>query len=317
MKSKLVFILTGILFFSFPALANAKTNVMGGPYSNLKSSDQIIHLALSSYPTSNGLYVLQCVQPAQDSRPTVCNQSVQLWISNTQGANFAPNADIQFKPTATFTSGTNTVDCTKSVCGIFIRLDHTAPTDTSEDQFIPIKFAAETAPVLPSDQITATIDGASLSTSTPFEAKYRNVYKVEASTKSGLTTTYASLAPACAINGNEITVLKGSGYCDIAVTSTGNSRFSGLTAHFPIKLSPGDQKVNVAAIAKLGTKMNLPVVTNFGEPISYSLSKSLICSLKSHVLTLQKKGTCNIKLTAQGLTDTYLPLNTSVNIRVK
>ena len=156
-----------------------------------------------------------------------------------------------------------------------------------------------------------------MSTSTPFEAKYRNVYKVEASTKSGLTTTYASLAPACAINGNEITVLKGSGYCDIAVTSAGNSQFSGLTAHFPIKLSPGDQKVKVVAIAKLGTKMNLPVVTNFGEPISYSLSKSLICSLKSHVLTLQKKGICNIKLTAQGLTDTYLPLNTSVNIRVK
>ena len=39
--------------------------------------------------------------------------------------------DIQFKPTATFTSGSTAVDCTKSTCGIFIRLDHTAPTALS------------------------------------------------------------------------------------------------------------------------------------------------------------------------------------------
>ena len=175
-----------------PVAANAKTTVMGGPYTNLKATGQVVHLALSGFPTTSGLYVMQCVQSTDSSRPKLCNQAAQLWISTSQGASFAPNADIQFKPTATFTSGSTAVDCTKSTCGIFIRLDHTAPTDLSEDQFIPLTFVADAATALPADVITALVNGNTLSPAAPLEVKYRDVFKVEASAKSGVTVTYAS-----------------------------------------------------------------------------------------------------------------------------
>ena len=317
MNLKKVFLLAAALTLVIPTAANAKTMIMGGPYTNLKATDQVIHLALSGFPTTNGLYILECVQSTDGSRPSLCNQSAQLWISTAQGASFTPTADIQFKPTATFTSGSTNVDCNKSVCGIFVRLDHTAPTDTSEDQFIPLTFAASTNAALPSDQITATINGVTLSPANPANVKYREIFKVEAVAKSGITLTYASLAPACAINGNEVTVLKGTGYCDIAVTSAGNSQYAPVTAHYPLKLNPGEQSVNFVTSAKAGTKITLPPVTNFGEKAIYTVSKNVNCSLKGSVLTLNKKGACAVKITAPGLTDTYLPLKNTLSVKIK
>ena len=317
MRSKRILVLVAALLLGIPATANAKTTVMGGPYTNLKATDQVIHLALSGFPTANGLYILQCVQSTDSGRPSICNQAAQLWISTSPGANFVPTADIQFKPTSTFTSGSNSVDCTKVTCGIFIRMDHTAPADTSEDQFIPLTFAAATSSSLVTDEVTATINGTTLSPATPAEVKYRDVFKLVATAKSGVAVTYASLAPACAINGNEVTVLKGSGYCDIAVTSAGNTQYSGTTAHFPLKLNPGVQKVNIAASAKPGSKLNLPLTTNFGESTSYSVSKNVNCSLKGNVLTLNKKGACALKVTAPGLADTYLPLKATISVKIK
>ena len=300
-----------------PVAANAKTTVMGGPYTNLKSTGQVVHLALSGYPATSGLYVQQCVQSADSSRPSLCNQAAQLWISTSQGASFAPNADIQFKPTATFTSGSTAVDCTKSICGIFIRLDHTAPADLSEDQFIPLTFAADATPALPVDVITATVNDKALSSAQPLAVNYRDVFKVEATATSGAVLTYASLAPACAISNNEVTVLKGTGYCDIAVTSPGNSSYSGITSHFPLKLNPGSQSVTIPASAKSGSKISLPATTNFGEKISYSVSKSPNCSLAGSSLKLNKKGACNLKATAMGLADTYSALKQNFNIKIK
>lgn len=303
-----------------PVAANAKTTVMGGPYTNLKSSGQVIHLALSGFPTTSGLYVQQCVQSTSSARPNLCNQAAQLWISNSQGASFAPNADIQFKPTATFTSGGTDVDCTKVSCGIFIRMDHTAPTDFSEDQFIPIAFSADASPVLPADVITATVNGMALSSSAPMEVSYRDVFKVEATSKSGVAVTYASLAPACAIDGNVVTALKGSGYCDIAITSAGNSQYSGVTAHFPLKLKAGIQKVALSLSSlngKVGSKINLPASSNFGEKVTYSVAKGPNCSIKSGVLSLNKKGACSLKVSAPALADTYSALKQNLVIKIK
>lgn len=316
-RLKKILVLAVALSIITPVAANAKTTVMGGPYTNLKATGQVIHLALSGYPTTTGLYVLQCVQPTGSSRPSLCNQAAQLWISTSQGASFAPNADIQFKPTATFTSGSTAVDCTKSSCGIFIRLDHTAPTDLSEDQFIPISFAADATPALPNDVITASVNGKALSSAQPMAVNYRDVFKVEASAKSGVAVTYASLAPACAINGNEVTALKGTGFCDIAITSAGNAQYAGLTSHFPLQLNPGQQRVSVSSSAKVGSKINLPATSNFGEKVSYSVSKGANCSLSGNVVTFKKKGACAIKASAPALADTYNALKQTLSVKIK
>ena len=316
-RLKAVIAITALLV-GIPAIAQAKTTVMGGPYTNLKQTDQVIHLALSGYPTTAGLYMLECVQSADSSRPTLCNQAAQLWISTSQGANFAPSApDIQFKPTGTFTSGSTAVDCTKVTCGIFVRLDHTAPTDLSEDQFIPLSFTAATTTGLPADVITATVNGKTLSAAAPLDVNYRDVFKVEATAKSGVTVSYASLAPACAINGNEVTVLKGTGYCDIAVTSAGNSQYTGITSHFPLKLNLGTQTIAVKTSGARGSKIVLPALTNFGEKVSYSVSKNVNCSLKGNVLTLNKKGACVVKAKASASADTYSALSQTLSVKIK
>lgn len=313
--AKALLLAAGLLAMT-PFAANAKTSVMGGPYTNLTSTGQVVHLALSGYP-STGLYILQCVQSADASRPTLCNQAAQLWISTAQGASFLPTADIQFKPTATFTSGTTNVDCTKVTCGIFVRLDHTAPTDTSEDQFIPLTFKADSVASLPTDVISATVNGKALSAAMPLDVKYREVFKVEATAQSGSMLTYASLAPACAISGNEVTVLKGTGYCDIAITSPGNAQYTGVTSHYPLKLNAGMQSVKLSTSGKAGSKISLPALSNFGEKVSYTVSKSVNCTLKNNLLTLNKKGACVVKATAPASADTYAALMQSFTVKIK
>lgn len=303
-------LLAAALLVATPAVANAKTTVMGGPLTNI-AAGQTVHIALSGYPTA-GLYILECVKPADGVRPTLCNQAAQLWITTAQGGSFAPTADIQFKPTAQFTSGTTAVDCTKDICGIFVRLDHTAPTDTSEDQFIPLTFAASTTTPAVTDVVTATVNGKDLSPAAPLEVKYRDVFTVVGASKAGAALTYASLAPACAISGNQVTVLKGTGYCDIAITSA-----AGTTAHFPLKLALGVQAVTLKASGKAGSTITLPATTNFGEKITYSVTKSKNCSLNGDKLKLNKKGACLVKATAPGVADNYSALKTSATITIK
>jgi hypothetical protein len=313
-KASLIALLVAV---TAPAISNAQTTVMGGPYTNLKATGQVIHLALSNYPSTAGLYVMQCVKSETSARPSLCNQAAQLWISTSAGASFAPTADIQFKPTAAFTSGSTNVDCTKSICGIFIRLDHTAPTDLSEDQFIPLTFVADATPALAADVVTATVNGTALSAAAPLDVKYRDVFKVEAVSKAGAALSYASLAPACAINGNEVTVLKGTGYCDIAVTSAGNATASTVTAHFPLKLNPGVQSVAFTTSGKAGSKIALPATSNFGEKVKYSVTKNKNCSLMGNTLTLNKKGACVVKVSAPAMADTYLALAKNTTVKIK
>lgn len=304
------------LVIATPAIASAKTTVQGGPLTNI-AAGQTVHLALSNYPSTFGLYIQECQQSTSSARPTLCNTAAQLWITTAMGGSFTPTADILFKPTATFTSGTTTVDCTKVTCGIFVRADHTAPNDLSEDQFIPITFAAGATTTLPADVITATVNGQPLSPREPLEVKYRDVLTVVATAQSGATLTYASLAPACSIAGNVVTVLKGTGFCDIAITSPGNAMYSGTTAHFPLKLAIGTQKLaNIKAI-KVGGKVSLPAKSAYGENITYKINTPNVCTYVNGVLTGVKKGVCKLTASAPALKDTYKALNQKLTIPVQ
>lgn len=296
----------------------AETKFVGGPLTNLDSPASI-HIALSNFPTKGGLYVMQCAEGISGARPTLCNNAVQLWISTAQGASFTPTSDIVMKPTATFTSGSTTVDCTVTKCGIFLRYDHTVVNDLSEDQFIPLTFKAVApgTPTIAPDEITASINGTALSTKQPFKLAYRQFAVLAAKSKSGAALTYASLAPACALNGMEIVALKGTGFCDIAVTSAGNATAAAVTAHFPIELTLGVQTVGdftFPASTKAGQKLELPILTNFGEKIGYKTTGG--CSVALARATV-KKGTCKIMVTAPGKQDAYKPLKVTYTIKGK
>jgi len=297
----------------------AETKFVGGPLTNLDSQGATINITLSNVPAKGGLYIQQCLEAPAGTRPAICNKAVELWISSARGASFLPTDTIKFKPTGSFATGATTVDCTVQKCGIFMRFDHTVASDLSEDQFLPLTFkAAATGTVtLPNDEITATINGVAVSTKAPITLSYRQFATVAATSKAGAPLTYASLAPACALTGTEITPLSGAGECAISVTSAGNATAAGVTVILPIRLALGKQTIGDFAFdktAKSGSKLSLPSLTNFGEKITYKASGA--CSVALARVTF-KKGKCTLTATAPAKMSSYSPLNAKFTVTGK
>ena len=291
----------------------AETKFTGAPLANLESQGATINIMLLGVPAKGGLYIQQCVEAAAGARPSLCNTPVQLWISYLRGASFLPTDVIKFKPTGTFTSANTNVDCTVSKCGLFMRYDHTVPGDLTEDQFIPLTFKAanSTTVALPFDEITATINGVVVSTTAPMTLSYRQKATLSAVSKSGSTLTFASIDSACALNGAEITPLKGAGECAISVTSTTNATATGVTAILPVRLTLGQQTIPTIAAKK---SVRLAPLTNFGEKVTYIATGS--CSIKNNLLTA-KKGRCTIDAAAQGRTGLFGKLQKKVVLTIK
>jgi hypothetical protein len=297
----------------------AETKFVGGPLENLAATGATINISLSGVPSKAGLYMQQVVQPAPGARPTLSNSSAELWISTSPGASFLPTAAIVFKPTATFTSGMTFVDCAISKCGIFIRFDRTLTADTSEDQFIPLTFksATTTTTLLPNDEISATIDGVVVSTRVPATLGYRQVATLMATSKAGAPLTYASLTPACALSGVSITPLSGTGQCAISVTSASTATSTGVRVILPIQLALGSQTLSGKSLPKslkVGQKINLPKLSNFGEKLTYQVKGG--CSLTATRLSV-KKGSCVLTISAPGMSENYAELALKHTILIK
>jgi hypothetical protein len=297
----------------------AQTKFVGGPLTNLDYQNATINIALTDVPAKGGLYIQQCVEAPAGTRSALCNKAVELWISTARGASFLPTAAIAFKPTGSFVSGTTTVDCTVSKCGVFMRFDHTVPADFSEDQFFPITFKAAVAgtTTLAADEVTATINGVAVTTRTPATLGYRQVATVAAVSKAGATLTYRSLAPACALSGQQITPLAGAGECAISVTSAGNSTAAPVTVILPIRLTLGAQTLGTFTLPetlKAFSKTNLPTATNFGEKVKYKAVGA--CSVVRSVLTM-RRGKCEINATSGARKALYEGLNTKLTTASK
>ena len=297
----------------------AETKFVGGPLTNLDYQGATVNITLTGVPAKGGLYIQQCVEAPAGARSSLCNKAVELWISTARGASFLPTAAIVFKPTGSFVSGTTTVDCTVSKCGVFLRFDHTVPGDFSEDQFFPLTFKAAAAgtTTLAADEVTATINGVAVTTRTPATLGYRQVATVAAVSKAGAVLTYRSLAPACALNGQQITPLTGVGECAISVTSAGNATAAPVTVILPIRLTLGTQTLgnfSLAPTLKAFSKTSLPTATNFGEKVTYKAVGS--CSVVRSVLTM-RRGKCEISATSAGRKALYEGLSTKLTTAAK
>ncbi len=307
----------------------ASTSVQGGPLTGLsfdKPTD--IHLVFANYPTNHGLYVLEAVKPAAGSRPTMTNAATQLWLSTdtSQGAK-----SIKGDVVLTVDNGHSWgADCAHQECGIFIRLDHTATGDTSEDQFIALTFDASTAPAptstasaapsaapLPVDTLVVTANGKTLTENVPGAITYRTPLTFAVTTGSSTTATLKSYTPdLCPVNGNVVDALKGSGACDIAVTSLGDGTHASKTAHFPLILAPAVQSLSTTSLSvKAGKSLSLSSTTAFGESITYK-SSSKNCIVSKSSIKGVKLGTCAVTATAPG-TANYGALKGNIVVTVK
>ena len=217
-KISIVFALLASIL-SVPQAQAAEVGFVG----KISSSQVLIDVTLTKFPTKGGLYIQQCVEAPLGTRPTLCNAAAQLWISTEPRASFAPTAKIVFKPTSTFTSGTTSVDCTVSSCGAFLRYDHNLTSDTSEDQFIPLTFKSLT------------------------QVQTLGQFKVPTSIKAGRKLTFPTatntvepityaVAGTCSIVKNTVTFKKGN--CTILANASGKTDlYAPFMGSYTIKVS--------------------------------------------------------------------------------
>jgi hypothetical protein len=303
-----------------PTPANAQAKVVGGPLTDLSASPTI-NLSITGFPTKAGLYFQQCAAPTGATRPTTCNDAAQLWISNERGANFAPTANIVFKPAASYKTRTGQeIDCRKVSCGIYIRYDHNNSGDLSEDNFIALTFkSGDNTPTLVSDEITASIGGVTLSQRNPIAMAYRAPGLLIFSAKSGATLTAKSYAPACTLVDGVVTALKGTGACDIGITSPGNATYGPIEVHFPIYLKPGNDGILSKAYPTTLKIRKSAILKNdslFGEKLKFKTT-SKTCSVYGSKVIALRKGACVLSITGPSVANLFAGVKESYTITIQ
>lgn len=308
---KTIALIFALTFISLPS-AQAKTTIVGGPFTNLDSGVSVIHLNLSNYPKDKGLYIFQVVRnrASENARPTVINMDNAVDVVTS-----ANHADVQFVPVSKF----GTTDCALVECALWAQFDGASGSYqvTDEDQYISsLSFSASTTTTNPADTIEATVAGMALSTTNPGTLAYRTPVTISVKTGSGAVATIKSSTADCSVNGFVVQALKGIGGCDFEITSLGNSTTSKKVMHFPFILAPATQVADQKIITlKVGKIIALRAKTNFGEGIGYTSVSKKICSVKGNNVVGLKVGVCTLTLTAAG-TSNYPALNSTLSIPV-
>ena len=137
--------------------ASAAAKVTLSKSSEIAYEGEKVSIAISDFPTKAGLYVFQCVQPANGGAlPDLrqCNSADQLWITASGRGSFLPTAsDISIRLVGKF----STFDCTVEKCALFFQFDRFAADDRSEDQFIPLSFKSATGTAQPTASPAAPV----------------------------------------------------------------------------------------------------------------------------------------------------------------
>ena len=321
-----------------PQALAANTQVMwtaasGAPIAGTPSvaAGETLHFVLANFPNGHGLYAYEAVKPAAGARPTQTSASITaltMWISADPTAPSHPTQVLSF----TIDNGNAWgADCAHQQCGLWFQFDHTNQADHSEDQFVPFNFvagtaastgtgatAAPTTAMLTADTLAVTANGKALTENVPGAIAYRTPLTFTVTTGSGATAAIKSYTPdLCPVTGNVVDALKGSGACDIAVTTPGDAMHAAKTAHFPLIVGPGVQNVS-ERITSVSIKypMNLTQASNFGEAVSYKSTTPKICSTKGATVKGLKVGSCVLTATAMGSKGNYGDLKQKVVVAI-
>lgn len=320
MKTRSIIAAIAIALSSLGFVTTAQAETFGwasSPLTNLDPAGATINGGFTKFPTKAGMYIQQCIAPVGTARPATCSDTIQLWVTPAGGpGTTSPTGGIAIKVAGTIIGKGVTVDCTKVQCGLFFRFDHTAPTDTSEDKFLPLTFReGGVAPVLTTDEITVTLNGKPLVRNVPSNLAYRAEEKIVATAKSGAVVTLTSLTPDCSYVKGIFTALKGSGQCALGYSTTATATTAAATGNFPFILVPGVQKISLKSlvVAKGKTKV-LPAESNFGETLSYK-SNSKNCRVELNLVEV--KGPCTLTATAPAKKDMWSALKSTIKVKNK
>jgi len=318
MKTRSLIAAVAIAISSFAFAPQAKAETFGwasAPLTNLDPAGATINGGFTKFPTKAGMYIQQCVAPVGTARPATCSDTLQVWVTPAPGGT-SPTGGIAVKVAGSITGKGVTVDCTKVQCGLFFRLDHTAPTDTSEDKFFPITFReGAAAPVLAADEITVTLNGKPIVRNVPSNLAYRAEAKIVATAKSGATVTFTSLTPDCSYSNGIFTALKGAGQCALAYSTVASATTAAASGNFPFILNPGVQKITLKSLAIAKNKAKaLPAESNFGQAVSYK-SNSKNCRVELNLVEV--KGPCTLTATAPAKDAMWSELKSTIKVTIK
>jgi hypothetical protein len=306
--------------------AQAATTITGGPYTGLNPAGATITLTMTNVPTT-GMYIQQCQITALGSlanRPTTaqCNAAAQLWITDSGQGNFKFSDTITVNVRESF----GAISCNTVGCGLFFRLDHTAPTNISEDRFIPIQFTGGAPLPLPSDEITVKIGTTTLTPNRPSTLAYRAPVTLTATTLSGAKVTAKSLGANCSVDANlVVTALKGTGECVIAVTSPGTTTYATATNNYPFTLALGTQTLTLTLptsvkVSKAIVLAPTTLTTSLGEKVKITATPANFCTItsvkKSIKLMAKKPGTCTLTVTAAARNGLYTAYKSTSTVTV-
>ena len=292
------------------------------PLTNLNPNGSLINGGFTNFPTKSGLYVSQCLAPVvSGERPTNCAQL--LWVTPTATAGTPgmalPTGPIAFTLKSSIKGNLGDIDCSVSQCGLFFRLDHLATADKSEDTYLPITFTSGviTTPVLKTDVLTITLNGAALTKNVPVNLAYRAKAVITSKSASGQPVVITSATPECSYANGVLTALKGSGLCALSVSTAGNLEYEAARANYPFILALGKQSIGISVTgAKKGTTRALPALTNFGTSVAYK-SKSKSCVVESNLMTVGRGKSCILTVKAAGKDLMWAPLDTTLKVIIK
>lgn len=289
------------------------------PLVNLDPNGARVTGSITNFPTKGGLYIFQCSQSkVSGARPENCLDLAWVTAAGGQGATSSTDP-ISFTLRSPYTVAGKSVDCTAEECGVFFRLDRSAPNDRSEDFFAPITFQGISTNVTPraSDTITVTLNGNLLTRNVPINLGYRAKTVIVATAASGLPVTLASATPDCSYANGAFTALKGSGVCRLSATTAGNATFDAASVGYPFNLVPGNQALGIANFGvKRGAVRVLPVATDFGSPILYT-TKGKNCVINANRVRAAAGKGCVITATAEGKDAMWLPLQANIRVTIR
>ena len=299
--------------------AQAETFVFqSSPLTNLDPAGAKINGGFTAFPANTGLYIQQCIAPVGTARPALCDDAIQLWVTDTpQTGAVSSKGNIELTLKGSISGRGTVVDCTTQSCGLFFRLDRTRTADTSEDKFIPITFReGAAAPVLAADEVTVTFNGVPLVQNVPSNLSYRKAGKIVATSKSGLPVTLTSLTPECSYLNGKFTALKGAGQCALGHSTAGDATYSASRANYPFILVPGAQKVaKLPKALKANSTRALPAETTFGSRITYK-SLSQACRVELNLVEVRGSRSCTLKMSAPAKAGMWEEFSERVTLKI-
>jgi hypothetical protein len=235
-KKGLVALLTSMLAVGFlaPSSASAATKIALAKTTEISYDGEKVAISLSDFPEKSGLYLFQCVQPANGVRAELakCNSADQLWITSSGRGSFLPAAtNIEIRLVGKF----GAFDCAVDKCALFAEFDRFFPTDRSEDQMIPLTFTAANQAAVP---VTEVVESPKKQSIGKLRSNLRVGQSLTLPSKSDQEVTLSyrlNSKKNCVLKGNTVTGRK-VGTCSIAVYAPGNEKVSMLGENVLIKI---------------------------------------------------------------------------------